>query len=52
MAIDWELDADAYSKAIDIVQELIASYGYDECDNESQRKWLDKLSLKLAREGI
>ena len=43
---------DDYCKAIEIIQELISMYGYDECENEEQAKWLDKLSLKLAREGI
>ena len=50
--IDYKDDTEAYSKVIDIVQSLISMYGYDECESENEKKWLDKLVLKLAREGI
>lgn len=50
--IDYKDDTEAYSKVIDIIQELISMYGYDECETENEKKWLDELSLKLAREGI
>lgn len=46
---DYEFDSEAYSKAIEIVQSIIAQYGYDECENENQKKWLDKLVWKLQR---
>lgn len=49
---NWENDSEAYSKAIDIVQELISMYGYDKCETENEKKWLDKLTSKLQREGI
>lgn len=49
---DYQFDDEAYSKAIDIVQGLIVRFGYDECETENEKKWLDEISLKLLREGV
>ena len=49
---DYKFDTEAYSKVCDLIQSLISMYGYDECETENERKWLDELSLKIAREGI
>lgn len=49
---DYQFDDEAYSKAIEIAQSIIANYGYDECKTENEKKWLDKLVWKLQREGI
>ena len=35
---DYQFDDEAYSKAIEIAQSIIAQYGYDECENENQKQ--------------